>query len=82
MFESGFFNSLLEEEKHDEAVKRPRTPPKSRQELLLLMGHGDVAKWPSGDEEESCLEPAGPAAVIGDINDIKADLMQHARKYG
>ena len=80
MFESGFFNSLLEEEKH-EAVNKPRTPPKSRQELLLLMGHKDFARWPSGDdEEESCLEPAGPVTVIGDIGDIKEDLMQHARE--
>ena len=79
MFESGFFNSLLEEEKH-ETVQKPRTPPKSRQELLLLMGHEDFARWPSGDEEETCLEPAGPAAVIGDIDDIRADLMQHARE--
>ena len=82
MFESGFFDSLRAGDvKHENAQPEwARLPPRSREEWLMRLKR-ECESWPIKNREaEDLLEQGGAPAVIGDLNDIGRDLMQHARE--
>ena len=76
MFGSDFFQSLQEDtNKTTKLHERPKSPPKSR---LDWVERCDITKWPN-EEESLSLDSTGPNGILGELEDIRESLMQHAR---
>lgn len=75
MFGEDFFKSLDEEESEKEDENRPQSPPHTRVEWLQSQG---LSTWPEANDFSNAFDRDG---LLGSMDDIKDDLMSHAREY-
>ena len=75
MFGEDFFKSLDEEESEKEDENRPQSPPHTRVEWLQSQG---LSTWPEANNFSNAFDRDG---LLGSMDDIKDDLMSHAREY-
>ena len=76
MFGEDYF-STLQTESDEEIQKKPKplSPPKDRHEWLQRNG---FKQWPAQDKTNESFDKLEPESVLGDLDDIKQDLRDHA----
>lgn len=77
MFGEDFFQSLEEEEKEPAKGKHVQTPPQTRIEWMERQG---LDTWPVTSNEDQ-LKVKGLDDILGELDNIKEDLMSHAREF-
>ena len=75
MFGEDFFSSLTQYEE-EERPKKPNSPPHNRHEWLQ---NHKFKEWPETPSHD--LESIGPAGILGELEDIRQDLIDNARMF-
>lgn len=81
MFGANFFEDLAHQhdsEVQKEAPNRPKSPPRNSEEWFSREGLGE---WPARTTEENFLGaglPGDPDSILGSLEDIRSDLMEHS----